>query len=198
MKISSASTASSIATWSSVRRLRVHRGLPELLGVHLAEALVALDARGPCAPAPWTCSSSCSPSVARRVSLAAAARRCTAARRARRIGHAGGADLANLGRAQQLRVDDAVPHAAAPLSTSQTIAQAPCSSSLVELGGGAARRAASRLRTIAPSFATARRAPPRSAKLVLVGAGRISARTSSRVLAAPASRRRSSRSPGRA
>ena len=43
-KISSAAAASSMVTWSRVRVLGIHRGLPQLLVVHLAETLVALDA----------------------------------------------------------------------------------------------------------------------------------------------------------
>ena len=43
-KISSAAAASSRVTCSSVRVVGVHRGLPQLLVVHLAETLVALDA----------------------------------------------------------------------------------------------------------------------------------------------------------
>ena len=35
--------ASSIRTWSKRTRIRRHRGLPELVGVHLAETLIALD-----------------------------------------------------------------------------------------------------------------------------------------------------------
>ena len=39
---------------------RVHRGLPQLLGVHLAQALVALDRAGPSCRASWTLSASSS------------------------------------------------------------------------------------------------------------------------------------------
>ena len=49
-KTSSASTASSTRDLEQAARLRVHRRVPELLGVHLAEALVAVDRRGPSWP----------------------------------------------------------------------------------------------------------------------------------------------------
>jgi Tfp pilus assembly ATPase PilU len=39
----SASKASSTRTCSSVRLRRIHRCLPKLLGIHLPQALVALD-----------------------------------------------------------------------------------------------------------------------------------------------------------
>ena len=45
VKIASASPASSTSTLQQRPRLRVHRRLPELVGVHLAEALEALDAQ---------------------------------------------------------------------------------------------------------------------------------------------------------
>ena len=43
VKISSALTESSMVTWRKVRFPGVHGRLPELLGVHLAQALVPLD-----------------------------------------------------------------------------------------------------------------------------------------------------------
>ena len=43
VKISSATSAWATSTWSSARLVGIERGLPELLGVHLAQALVALD-----------------------------------------------------------------------------------------------------------------------------------------------------------
>ena len=45
VNISSAPTASSMVTFRKRPGLRVHRRFPQLLGIHLAEALVALEAR---------------------------------------------------------------------------------------------------------------------------------------------------------